>query len=71
MGHWNYRVVKKNGYLGIHEAYYDDSGNIRSLTIDPVSNVYEDLEELKTNLEFMMDALEKSVVDFEQIDSDS
>ena len=67
---WNYRVVKKNGYLGIHEAYYDDSGKIRSLSIEPVSNVYDDLKELKTNLELMMDALEEGVIDFEQIDPD-
>ncbi len=67
MGHWNYRVVRKNGYLGIHEVYYDDSGNIHNLSIEPVSLVYEDLEQIKTNLEWMMDALGKNVIDFEQI----
>ena len=23
LGFWKYRVVRKNGPLGIHEAYYD------------------------------------------------
>ena len=71
MSTWNYRVAKKNGHLGIHEAYYDDSGNVHSLSAEPVSPVYEDLDELKTNLELMMDELGKSVIDFEQIDSNS
>ena len=71
MSHWNYRVVKKNGYLGIHEAYYDDSGNVHSLSTEPVSPVYEDLHLLKTNLELMAEALGKSIIDYEQIDSNS
>jgi hypothetical protein len=71
MSTWNYGVVKKNGYLGIHEAYYDDTGNIDSLSVEPVSPVYEDLDELKTNLELMADALVKSIIDFARIDSDS
>ena len=69
MSTWNYRVVKKHGHMGIHEAYYDDNGNVHSLSLEPVSPVYEDLDQLKTNLELMLDALGKSVIDFEQIDS--
>jgi hypothetical protein len=69
MSTWNYRVVKKNGHLGIHEAYYDDSGNVHSLSAEPVSPVYEDLNQLKTNLELMVEALGKGVIDFEQLGS--
>ena len=71
MSSWNYRVVKKNGYLGIHEAYYDDSGNVNMLSSEPVSPVYEDLDLLKTNLQLMAEALGKSIIDYEQIDSNS
>ena len=71
MSTWNYRVVKKNGHLGIHEAYYVDSGNVHSLSDEPLSPVYQDLDQLKTNLELMVDAFGKSVIDFERIDSNS
>ena len=66
---WNYRVVKKRGYLAIHEAYYDENGNVFTLSQDPVSPEAEDLAQLKTNLELMQDALDKAILDFEQIDS--
>ena len=64
---WNYRVVRKDGLLGIHEAYYDDCGNVCSLSIEPVSPTAEDVAELKTNLTLMTEALEDTVVDFDQI----
>lgn len=67
IGTWNYRVVRKNGLLGIHEAYYDDCGNVRSLSMEPVSPTYEDVAQLKTNLTLMIDALEETVLDFDQI----
>ena len=69
MSTWNYRVVKKRGYLAIHEAYYDESGNVRSLSEDPVSPESEDLPQLKTALELMQEALDEAIIDFEQIDS--
>ena len=28
MSYWNYRVVNKDGYLGIHEVHYDDDGQV-------------------------------------------
>lgn len=65
---WNYRVVKKNGYLAIHEAYYDDHGNVRSLSVGPVSPAYEELTELKTTLELMLEAVDQGILDFEEID---
>ena len=66
---WNYRVVKKRGYLAIHEAHYDESGNVRSLSEDPVSPESEDSAQLKTALELMQDALDEAIIDFEQINS--
>lgn len=69
-GTWNYRVVKKGGYLAIHEAYYDESGNVHLLSRDPVSPESEDLAQLKTTLELMQEALNDGIIDFEQIHPD-
>ena len=66
---WNYRVVRKNGLLGIHEAYYDASGTVHSLSNDPVSPVYDDVSELKTNLELMLGALNDRIIDFAEFES--
>ena len=66
---WNYRVVRKNGLLGIHEAYYDASGTVHSLSMDPVSPVHDNISELKTDLELMLDALNDSITDFDERES--
>lgn len=64
---WNYRVVKKRAYLAIHEAYYDENGNVHSLSEDPVSPESEDLAQLKTALELMQETLNEDIIDFEQL----
>jgi hypothetical protein len=63
--HWNYRVVKKDGYLGIHEAYYGDDNEVCSVTVDPISPREEDIDELRRTLEWIIASLEKPVLDFE------
>ena len=47
---WNYRVVKKDGYLGIHGVYYDENGNITGIDQDPNAPLGEELDELRTTL---------------------
>ena len=69
--YWNYRVVRRAGEVAIYEAYYDDDGNVRSLTLDPVSPSSEDPATLKERLELMLEAFDKSVVEFDQVNSDS
>ena len=66
MGTWNYRVVRRNGLLAIYSAHYDMSGIVRGLSIEPVSPEYDTEEELKTNLELMREACEKSVLDYDK-----
>ena len=61
--------MRKDGFLGVYEAYYDNHGNVISTTVDPVSPVYEELVELRTNLELMLESLDKSIVDYEEIGS--
>jgi hypothetical protein len=62
---WNYRVMKKAGHLAVYPVYYDDRGNIRSWSERPFSPEAESLEELRTNLELMLDALEKEIIEDE------
>lgn len=69
---WDYRVVKtiSNGeeYYSIHEAYYNEEDQASSITEDPVEAFGNSLEELKLDLERMLEALNKPVLigkDFE------
>lgn len=69
---WNYRVVRKNGELGIHEAYYDENGRIWAITERAVSPfVYEGacetVENLRTVLRRMVGAIDKPVLDYDSI----
>ena len=71
---WNYRVVRKRVYMGktmnsevrfaIHETYYDSDKPV-SITTDPMEPYGETLEELKNDLAYMVAALEKPVLNWE------
>lgn len=71
---WNYRVVKKNVYMGktmgseiqfgIHETYYDGD-RPTAITTDKMSPYGETLEELRSDLTRMIGALEKPVLNWE------
>jgi len=71
---WNYRVVRKNVYMGktitpeiqfgIHEAYYTDDIPT-AITTNHMPPYGETLEELKSDLEKMVAALEKPVLIWE------
>jgi hypothetical protein len=65
MSHWNYRVVRKEGALAIHAVYYDDSGEVEGWSERPFSPVAESCDELRTNLELMLEALGKDVLNIE------
>jgi hypothetical protein len=67
---WNYRVVKsKEGDLDwyeIHEAYYDDGQSYPSvITQNPSAPAGNSIEDLKENIETMLLALEKPVLNSE------
>lgn len=71
---WNYRVVRKNVYMGktiapevqygIHETYYSGD-KPTAITTDHMRPYGETLEELKSDLEKMVAALEKPVLNWE------
>lgn len=74
MGHWNYRIIKciKEAKIGktdytdvvyrIHEVHYDEQDKIKGWTQDPIHPLGETVDELKSNLEQMMEAFKKPIL---------
>ena len=69
---WNYRVVVKRGFYGIHEVYYDEDGSIKAATENPVfiGSSSRSLSELITVYERMGEALTKRVIPYTDIGED-
>lgn len=65
MSSWNYRQVKDGNHYGIHEVYYDKYGKIEAITENPCTPYGESKDELFKDLDFMLGALSKPVVDME------
>lgn len=71
---WNHRVVRREYpkavpeeriLYGVHEAYYDSEGVCFSVTRDPTPAYGATLDEVRRELERMLAALEKPVLDYE------
>ena len=54
----------------MHSAYYDDILNLVNLSVNPFSPVADDVEELRTTLELMLESLDKEIINYESIGSD-
>ena len=75
MTHWNYRVVHRlhkhpkgdEHVYAIHEAYYNSAGLVEAVTQNPVEPWGETLEELKTSLQRMNEALAKPILDWDKL----
>lgn len=74
---WNYRVLRRshlhiNGTVeysfAIYEVYYKDDGTPRSCSAEPVEPRGETLEELKKDLQWQLEALNKPVLCYETLD---
>jgi hypothetical protein len=66
---WNYRIVKKGGYLGVHGVYYGEHGNIQGMDQDPNAPTAETRAELRTKLELMLEALNKPILDYDKVNA--
>jgi len=76
MGHWNYRVVKRiwnHKYLhepmelfDICEVYYDENGDIDYATESLITE--ESLDDLRKTLHWMLESLDKPIIDEENND---
>lgn len=68
---WNYRVVKQHfketgeDFFGIHETYYDDNGNVKSITVNSVRLIDNSLEKLRHSCQMMLSAFENPVLNYE------
>lgn len=75
---WNNRVVRQVFYEGtedeevsfsIHEAYYDDDGNVTAITVNPVAPIYYETDDyiksLREAFEIQMKAFDLPVLKFE------
>ncbi|HEY0097930.1 MAG TPA: hypothetical protein VGB76_03150 [Pyrinomonadaceae bacterium] len=67
MSTWNYRVARRNGEYGVYAAYYNDDGTIVSLSRDPLSPTGDSPDELRTQLELLLESLDAEVVDYASI----
>jgi hypothetical protein len=70
---WSYRVIKQVTKIplgdmdisyGIHEAYTDENGDIVNISEKPSYAIGDDTESLKWQLERMMEACKKPVIDY-------
>ena len=61
---WDYRVMNKAGQLAVYSVYYDDNGKIEGWSEMPFSPEADDLEELRTTLELMLEALTKDILEY-------
>jgi len=60
---WNYRILKADGYLQIHEVYYDETGEPSACTDRCVSPCGEDIAELEEDVKKYVRALTLPVLD--------
>jgi len=64
---WDYRVIEHDGMFTIHEVYYNDKGDITSISQDPMGPSGDTLEELKGDMEYFLQALDMPVLKKKEI----
>lgn len=64
---WNYRVIEHEEMFHIHEAYYNDKGEITAISEDPMYPCGESLDELKGDMERFFQAFVRPVLKKEEI----
>lgn len=67
---WNYRGMKRKVSdsefeYGIHEVYYKENGQIKGYTQDSITPTVHTPEGLKHELEIMLKAFDKEIIDYE------
>ncbi len=72
MSAWNYRVVKRrlpppenHDWYAIHEAHFDDNGNLTSITERPVATESDSMQGLRQVRSLMFQALRAPVIDYD------
>ncbi len=62
---WNYRVMRRDGELAIHEVHYDEDGRVQGYGAEPTFPGGPDLDELRANLQQYASALDEPVLEYE------
>lgn len=67
--HWNHRVMIRHyehtdeTTLGIREVFYEDDGSIAWWTVDDIAPQGDHLQELRSELEQMLECLSRPLLD--------
>lgn len=72
-GSWNYRIVERQHpckWYAIYEVYYHIDGSPAIITEDPIEPTGESKEELKTNIDMMLQAFNKPTLKYEDFSID-
>ena len=64
---WNYRVIESDTGFTIHDVYYNDAGAITNVSVGEVAAYGETLDELRSDLEHYMKALERPALKMSEI----
>lgn len=62
LGGWNHRLIRRDGYVSIHEVFYDESGNLKFYAENPTSLTAETVDDLKGEWEQIASAFDKPVL---------
>lgn len=65
--YWNYRVIESEDIFRIHEVYYNEKGGITAFSENPITPLGETLDELRGDLEYYLQALDRPVLKKEEI----
>ena len=64
---WNYRMVRRNDYIEIHEVYYNDEGESIMVTENAVAVGGEDEAEVMGDMKHYLEAIAKPVLEYDDI----
>ena len=69
---WNYRIIKKisqeQPIYTIHEVYYGPDGKIEGWTVEPVLPCGEDVDELREDIFYFLQAFRQPVLELREKD---
>lgn len=64
---WNYRVVKDENRLYIYDVYYNEQGIPHGTHDRPTFVCGENIKEMKSQLQRMLEALDKPILEMKEI----
>lgn len=64
---FDYRVLSRDGEVGVYEVFYNEDGTPRISTTDPLSITMPTVEGLRYEMEAMLRSLDEPVLDYEEV----